>query len=183
MNIGHDPTTAVTRRQPWCKDLSIHSRHASHTPCGQARGRTVTHPRGTTRTLRFSPPTPSGVSSLHDNKRTGQSRTEVNATAIQFSSWMFSSRSTPTLLVQPTKVGGAKPDRAQRRGQDLKAGGATNQSWWSQTGSNRRPQACKASALPTELWPRPVVASSPTSILPNRISGTDGCNQTRIWLA
>ena len=27
-------------------------------------------------------------------------------------------------------------------------------SWWSQTGSNRRPQACKASALPTELWPR-----------------------------
>src|SRR5215210_4914623 len=23
-------------------------------------------------------------------------------------------------------------------------------SWWSQTGSNRRPQACKASALPTE---------------------------------
>ena len=28
--------------------------------------------------------------------------------------------------------------------------------WWSQTGSNRRPQACKASALPTELWPRSV---------------------------
>ena len=27
-------------------------------------------------------------------------------------------------------------------------------SWWSQTGSNRRPQACKASALPTELWPQ-----------------------------
>ena len=26
--------------------------------------------------------------------------------------------------------------------------------WWSQTESNRRPQACKASALPTELWPR-----------------------------
>jgi hypothetical protein len=25
--------------------------------------------------------------------------------------------------------------------------------WWSQPGSNRRPQACKASALPTELWP------------------------------
>ena len=28
------------------------------------------------------------------------------------------------------------------------------QKWWSQPGSNRRPQACKASALPTELWPR-----------------------------
>jgi hypothetical protein len=26
--------------------------------------------------------------------------------------------------------------------------------WWSQTGSNRRPIACKAIALPTELWPR-----------------------------
>jgi hypothetical protein len=25
--------------------------------------------------------------------------------------------------------------------------------WWSQTGSNRRPHACKARALPTELWP------------------------------
>src|SRR5215212_102278 len=26
--------------------------------------------------------------------------------------------------------------------------------WWSQPGSNRRPPACKAGALPTELWPR-----------------------------
>src|SRR4051812_41183494 len=32
--------------------------------------------------------------------------------------------------------------------------------WWSQTGSNRRPQACKASALPTELWPRRSAHSS-----------------------
>ena len=28
-----------------------------------------------------------------------------------------------------------------------------NQKWWSQTGSNRRPPACKAGALPAELWP------------------------------
>ena len=28
------------------------------------------------------------------------------------------------------------------------------QKWWSRSGSNRRPQACKASALPTELRPR-----------------------------
>ena len=33
-------------------------------------------------------------------------------------------------------------------------GDNTSKKWWSQTGSNRRPQACKASALPTELWPR-----------------------------
>ena len=29
----------------------------------------------------------------------------------------------------------------------------TAKRWWSQTGSNRRPHACKARALPTELWP------------------------------
>jgi hypothetical protein len=33
--------------------------------------------------------------------------------------------------------------------------------WWSQSGSNRRPQACKASALPTELWPRKVTKVTP----------------------
>ena len=31
--------------------------------------------------------------------------------------------------------------------------GACGAVWWSQTGSNRRPPACKAGALPTELWP------------------------------
>ena len=31
---------------------------------------------------------------------------------------------------------------------------ACDASWWSQTGSNRRPHACKARALPAELWPR-----------------------------
>ena len=31
---------------------------------------------------------------------------------------------------------------------------APRKKWWSQTGSNRRPPACKAGALPTELWPR-----------------------------
>ena len=32
--------------------------------------------------------------------------------------------------------------------------GCQSRVWWSQTGSNRRPPACKAGALPTELWPR-----------------------------
>jgi hypothetical protein len=31
--------------------------------------------------------------------------------------------------------------------------GAHHAAWWRRTGSNRRPQACKASALPTELRP------------------------------
>jgi hypothetical protein len=36
-----------------------------------------------------------------------------------------------------------------------------SEGWWSQTESNRRPHACKARALPTELWPllRPCRAS------------------------
>src|SRR5579859_6760961 len=31
---------------------------------------------------------------------------------------------------------------------------AEGEAWWSQAGSNRRPLACHASALPAELWPR-----------------------------
>ena len=38
-----------------------------------------------------------------------------------------------------------------------------SEGWWSQTGSNRRPQACKASALPTELWPRCETGTGPPS--------------------
>ena len=43
--------------------------------------------------------------------------------------------------------------------------------WWSQTGSNRRPPACKAGALPTELWPRYEIGSS-------MISGGPGTTRT-----
>ena len=34
----------------------------------------------------------------------------------------------------------------------------SSEGWWSQTGSNRRPPACKAGALPAELWPRKSVS-------------------------
>ena len=34
---------------------------------------------------------------------------------------------------------------------------ATYRNWWSQPGSNRRPPACKAGALPAELWPLELV--------------------------
>ena len=43
---------------------------------------------------------------------------------------------------------------------------ATESDWWSRSGSNRRPVACKATALPAELRPRissfivPIVSSS-----------------------
>ena len=45
-------------------------------------------------------------------------------------------------------------DLAASRGCERRScGRAENPAWWSQTGSNRRPPACKAGALPTELWP------------------------------
>src|ERR1041384_308063 len=37
--------------------------------------------------------------------------------------------------------------------------GRTELDWWSQTGSNRRPPACKAGALPAELWPQKSISS------------------------
>ena len=44
-------------------------------------------------------------------------------------------------------------DARPRTGQSRISVSSPGESWWSQSGSNRRPQACKASALPTELWP------------------------------
>ena len=44
------------------------------------------------------------------------------------------------------------------------------ETWWSQTGSNRRPHACKARALPAELWPRfPRRPSSPFQAMPGTL--------------
>ena len=40
------------------------------------------------------------------------------------------------------------------KNRNCKSRSCKSRSWWSQTGSNRRPPACKAGALPTELWPR-----------------------------
>jgi hypothetical protein len=44
--------------------------------------------------------------------------------------------------------------------------------WWSQTGSNRRPPACKAGALPTELWPQH--ATGPSGRTPVRGGNRQG---------
>jgi hypothetical protein len=58
--------------------------------------------------------------------------------------------------------------------------------WWSQTGSNRRPPACKAGALPTELWPqsapsrhsRKLVEPTPASARRPRGHGGPGTTRT-----
>src|SRR5437763_15983921 len=44
-------------------------------------------------------------------------------------------------------------DSLRYEGACLAEAGAACEGWWSQAGSNRRPLACHASALPAELWP------------------------------
>lgn len=47
-----------------------------------------------------------------------------------------------------------QPPRHQTMAPGLPSRSASREGWWSRTGSNRRPEACKATALPTELRPR-----------------------------
>ena len=51
----------------------------------------------------------------------------------------------------PSPLGGWAAAALTRPAGDEACG--AREDWWSQTGSNRRPHACKARALPTELWP------------------------------
>ena len=48
---------------------------------------------------------------------------------------------------------GCKLDMIARRSSSPQGGSTLEKTWWSQTESNRRHPACKAGALPTELWP------------------------------
>ena len=61
-------------------------------------------------------------------------------------------RSPPSLMLRRATFAvrglACQPKRPRREG------------WWSQTESNRRPPACKAGALPTELWPLVAVPNS-----------------------
>src|ERR1700738_3416859 len=52
--------------------------------------------------------------------------------------------------------------RPRYEGACLAEAGVACEGWWSQAGSNRRPLACHASALPAELWPLPGHASQIT---------------------
>ena len=52
-----------------------------------------------------------------------------------------------------TRAGGKPDARICVLANECKAQHRAAAVWWSQTGSNRRPPACKAGALPTELWP------------------------------
>ena len=52
---------------------------------------------------------------------------------------------------------------AAAAGKECRGGERGGRVWWSQAGSNRRPLACHASALPAELWPhaKPPHATQP----------------------
>jgi hypothetical protein len=92
--------------------------------------------------------------------RTDQRPEHVSSSRCQISSTQRARRIAK--LYKPAPMGpdrtsaGSKPVRRSGGRVSAKepAGETTSKKWWSQTGSNRRPQACKASALPTELWPR-----------------------------
>ncbi|KAF0122084.1 MAG: hypothetical protein FD152_3657 [Xanthobacteraceae bacterium] len=47
--------------------------------------------------------------------------------------------------------------------------------WWSQAGSNRRPLACHASALPAELWPHLLPRERGGSRIIRRVVAPGGC--------
>ena len=48
---------------------------------------------------------------------------------------------------------------------------APTRKWWSQAGSNRRPPACKAGALPAELWPHELVGLGRFELPTSPLSG------------
>ena len=71
--------------------------------------------------------------------------------------FLLTSHFQPALLRQGF---GGQPTLAGKRWRKPTEAREASVGWWSQTGSNRRPQACKASALPTELWPRSIPSTA-----------------------
>jgi hypothetical protein len=99
-----------------------------------------------------------GAGRLH--KAPVAARTEARATTQLDKDLMVGTRSPKATMpprhrflepIHNVKDGGISPLSGRGRNSGLHPWKL--ESWWSQSGSNRRPQACKASALPTELWP------------------------------
>jgi hypothetical protein len=67
-----------------------------------------------------------------------------------------------TMTKRTSKPGARSPrsqDRSFFRMSSTAGPSLVQRGWWSRTGSNRRPEACKATALPTELRPRTTTSS------------------------
>ena len=93
-------------------------------------------------------------SPLHDVRQPAPARSSIAEKQIQMHGRAFEVERAPS----PNWL--AKPKLRRSEG------------WWSQTESNRRPPACKAGALPTELWP--LRAKRAETSLPSRSSRTNG---------
>src|SRR5262245_126676 len=75
-------------------------------------------------------------------------RSKTNATQIQMHGRMFE-----TISGLPSRRSRRPPAFALWAPARQPSSRSASEGWWSQTESNRRPPACKAGALPTELWP------------------------------
>jgi hypothetical protein len=100
-------------------------------------------------------PKPGSISSLRCHKSRTRVPVKDAACEAMFSRTMFvpigSGQSLYSARLRSFELrrGSLRYDRARRA-----VAGTASEVWWSQTGSNRRPHACKARALPAELWPR-----------------------------
>ncbi len=78
-----------------------------------------------------------------------QAKSEDVACEVMFRGRLFEAPCSARLRSFELRRGSLRIHRAR-----LAVAGIASEGWWSQTGSNRRPHACKARALPAELWPR-----------------------------
>jgi hypothetical protein len=91
------------------------------------------------------------VVSLHDVQRSGHGRlaaSNVTKLALLLATYSWSWWSQPALTADDRN-----DHRGSANGRTRMAEPIFEENWWSQTGSNRRHPACKAGALPAELWP------------------------------
>ena len=86
--------------------------------------------------------------------------------------WRTRIHACPRILTSglPPTTGSARRLRAPS---PVPADSRQPEGWWSQTGSNRRPPACKAGALPTELWPRQAIRNQRSEIRNTALLITD----------
>ena len=77
---------------------------------------------------------------------------EDNGCEVMFRGRRWSRGMTP--VIGPSSLVELRRGSLRYRPACLAEAGYACEGWWSQTGSNRRPHACKARALPAELWPR-----------------------------
>jgi hypothetical protein len=137
-------------------------RHAL-TPAGRnRRSRETTPPRH-----RFLEP-------IH-NVKEGEDRPHRRRNANLWSSYLEKMNRAPSVAAKPRLVARFAPLAVLAAGVNSSAISSPRLRWWSQSGSNRRPQACKASALPTELWPRaPSKVDKLDTIGPCSVVGREG---------